>query len=451
MSLADRESLAALLDRCQEASVDIVVLEVKPVSGYVLYSSSVAPRMLEWKGARQDPVYDPLLAACEEAHKRGLYLFAGVNLFAEGHRGIPGLVEPHGTVFDFSDRRDWQCIEYLAPRGADHAMLVPAMESAGSEAEAAVFVSPANPDAVWYELAVLREVCTYPIDGVVLDRARFSGLESDFSAWARRSFEAFLGRTVVRWPEDVYEIRAGGESGLEALETSGKESAGGRVSLGQSVAQPSAGEDLPAAGRSAGEPRNWSESSVRVPGPFYDRWLVWRAWVIREEILKARSAVREVNPDLVFAETAGGWYPTSYREGTNWASPEYDPSRDYAWSPPDYQSTAHGHLLDCLYSGWYYGALTEAEAVESGRMGWASVEGAARLTRRVSSEAVSVQGGLYVYTYRDDPARFRQAMRTAYDLADGLWLLDAHFLDEYEWWEELRMAFPERFQSGPED
>jgi hypothetical protein len=277
---------------------------------------------------------------------------------------------------------------------------------------------------------------------------------SDFSAWARRSFEAFLGRTVLRWPEDVYEIRRTDGTGLETSEPPRGDSSLTQGSLEKSAAQDAAYEPTPAAGapgETVGERGDRAESFVRVPGPYYDRWLVWRAWVIRDAILQARSAVKEVNPDLVFAETAGGWYPTSYREGTNWASPEYDPSRDYAWAPPDYQSTAHGGLLDQLYSGWYFGALTEEEAVESGRRSWASVEGAARVTRRVSGEAVSVQGGLYVYAYRDDVSRFRRAMRTAYDLADGLWLLDAHFLDEYGWWGELRAAFPERFEGEDQD
>ena len=38
-------------------------------------------------------------------------------------------------------------------------------------------------------------------------------------------------------------------------------------------------------------------------------------------MVKARKAVKKVNPDLKFGVYVGGWYSSYYDVGVNWASP----------------------------------------------------------------------------------------------------------------------------------
>lgn len=416
--LSSREGVAAMMEKCLDAGVDVVVVDVKPISGYVLFDSKIAPRMKEWKGVSQSGDFDLLRVACEEGHRRGLRVFASMNFFAEGHLGAAGVVERHGTVFDRPERREWESVDYVVPKGAAAPQLVPSEEGTRGHA---VFVSAANPDVLRYEMGILAEICGYPIDGICLDRVRFSGITADFSAWSRRSFEDYLGRTVERWPDDVFTYRRAEEPG-----------------------EAKAGETIPDAGER--KARGEEAAFTQVHGPLYQQWLMWRAQTVRDVILKARSVVKEIRPTCVFADYTGAWYPEYFNEGVNWASPGYDPARDYDWAPPNYQETAYAHLLDRLYSGWYYTAITEQEAIDAGTQPWASIEGAAHLIDRVVGDVCPVDGGLYLFQYKGNPELFRQCMRRTFDLSDGLMLFDLVYLEEYGWWEEIKSVFPERLE-----
>lgn len=415
--LGSREQVGAMMDKCLDTGVDIVVIDVKPISGYVLYNSRLAPRLTEWKGIRHDPDFDLLAVACEEGRRRNLRVFASMNFFAEGHYGAPGVVGPHGILFERPDRRSWISVDYVVPEGREQPVLLPADQYQRGHA---VFVSPVCPEALEYELALVREICAYPIDGICLDRVRFSGITSDFSPWARRSFEAYLGKTVARWPDDIFTYKRKGD----------------RPATDAAATTPDTGERIA---------RGANPDFERVPGPLYKQWLVWRAKTVRDVILKARAEVHRANPACIFADYTGAWYPDYYNEGVNWASPDYNPSADYPeWALPEYQDAAYAHLLELLYSGWYYTHVTEADAEAAGVAPWASMEGTARLIQRVVRGACPVHGSLYLFQYKDNPGLFRRCMRHAYDLSDGLMLFDLIYLEEYGWWSDLRATFPER-------
>lgn len=46
------------------------------------------------------------------------------------------------------------------------------------------------------------------------------------------------------------------------------------------------------------------------------KWLEFRAKTIRDFMVKARAAVKGVNPDLKFGVYVGGWYSTYYDVGS---------------------------------------------------------------------------------------------------------------------------------------
>lgn len=279
-----------------------------------------------------------------------------------------------------------------------------------------MFVSAANRDAVEYQLSLLREVAEYPgIGGICLDRCRWSGQTSDFSPAGRAAFEKWLGHPVENWPTDIYRWNQ-------------VETATGEMIVGDE-----------------GERTARVETTFEMErGPLWKRWIVWRAQVIQEVIDEMRDVILGVNPDLVFANYTGAWYPSYYGEGLNWASPRYNPAEDYDWADADYQQTAFAHMLDHLYHGWYYTDVTEAEAVANDRPWWASQEGTSRLVEQIVMGDVPVHGGLFLFQYKDDPELFRRCMRAAYDGSDGLMLFDLIYLEDYDWWDEIPRTFPER-------
>src|SRR5690242_15310529 len=68
--LSNRSNVQAVLDRCKAARINTIVVEVKPLSGQVLYRSRIAPRLTVWRG-KPYPDFDLLQAMVEEGHRRG--------------------------------------------------------------------------------------------------------------------------------------------------------------------------------------------------------------------------------------------------------------------------------------------------------------------------------------------------------------------------------------------
>ena len=51
----------------------------------------------------------------------------------------------------------------------------------------------------------------------------------------------------------------------------------------------------------------------------------------------------------MLAAYTGAWYPTYFEVGVNWASRNYDVSKDFSWATPDYKK-----LWLCRVTGFLY-------------------------------------------------------------------------------------------------
>ena len=145
------------------------------------------------------------------------------------------------------------------------------------------------------------------LDGIILDRGRFDGFQSDFSEYTQAQFEDYIGRSIT-WPDDVL-------------------------------------------------PAGWPTGNEYIPLPepaYFKKWLEFRAKVIHDFMEKARARVKAVNPDIDFGVYVGGWYSTYYDVGVNWASPTYNTSMYYpSWASADYQKYGYADLMDVMLIGAY--------------------------------------------------------------------------------------------------
>jgi uncharacterized lipoprotein YddW (UPF0748 family) len=106
--LNSRQAVAGVLERCRAARLNTVVVEVKPLSGQVLYQSRIAPHLTEWRGKRY-PEFDLLKAMVEEGHRRGLKIHAAIDVFSEGHKLAhtgPGFGKPQWQAVVYDVRRE---------------------------------------------------------------------------------------------------------------------------------------------------------------------------------------------------------------------------------------------------------------------------------------------------------------------------------------------------------
>jgi uncharacterized lipoprotein YddW (UPF0748 family) len=246
-----------------------------------------------------------------------------------------------------------------------------------------VFVNPAHPEVQLYELAVVHEIVSrYDIDGVVLDRTRYADLDADFSDLSRARFEAFVGRAVVQWPDDVVRLDDGG---------------------------------------------------LR-PGPFFRDWIAWRATVIRSYVRAAGRLVRQVRPGTPVAMYVGAWYPQAYEVGQNWARPDA-PRVFAAWSPAWTEASLLPDL-DYLMVGLYYRTVTRWDAARRGQSLLSSVIGSAMLSRSLTL-GTTLLGGIWLELYDANRPAGEGAIRAAFGVTDGLMVFDLSNVREKDWWSVL--------------
>ncbi|MDO8682754.1 MAG: alpha amylase family protein [Armatimonadota bacterium] len=391
--LSTREGVAETVRRCKDAGINTIVVDVKPLSGYTLYKSNIAPRVSARKDSAYPKDYDLLGTMVEEGHKLGLKVHAAINVFSEASQALGD-----GTAFEHPD---WQCINYeaMSPATANEQpdpqfatetrpCLIPVSQSKAEHL--AVFVNPANRQVRDYELSIVKEIAkNYDIDGLILDRMRYPNIRADFSDLSRDQFENWLGKKIERWPEDIYRLKG----------------------IGDEIER----------------------------GPYFNKWLEWRSLQIHDFVSEVRSTIKREKPSMTLGVYVGSWYLEYYGVGVNWASSKYAPK--YDWATESYNSTGYAGLVDYMCAGCYYPAATAAEALAAGQPEWKSVESAAATSNEVVMDDTFVYASLYVLDYKDKPDAFLRAIQTAMSSSQGVMIFDLVYIRNYDWWDVLKQAF----------
>ena len=380
-TLASRERIAAMLDRAKAAGVTDVIPEAKNAWGSVIYESTFAPHIRSSRAGRTTP---PMYQAPVDWFPKDIDPLRVIVDMAHA-RGI----RVHAAVNVFGeglnaaragplfDRPQWQA-QHLAPDGR----LIPA-----TEVGTIAFANPVNPEVQLYELAVIREVVGgYDIDGVVLDRARFPDATADFSDLSRHQFETWLGRPVEGWPHDI-------------LVPNG--------------------------------------TQVR-PGPLFPQWTAWRATIIQQFVRAAESVVRGTKPSVAFSAYVGGWYPTYWNEGVNWAAAQSTPS--LPWITEEWKQASVAGMYDFLMIGLYFTPIRYFEALSQGSSAWMSVEGGALMAVELTGGATVPVPSLLLSLYESQPDKFRAAVETSLQMLGSVMLFDLSHLERFEWWALLQGA-----------
>ncbi len=382
-------NIARDLKKAADAGFTHVVVDVRNVDGDVLYKSDHCDQV-KWQAAWVNDTYtktertadfDYLQTFIDEGHKLGLKVFAGFDTFVAGNILSFGA---HGAAY-----RDTEIAEEASYWNTSSGM-VPVTRVAG---QTEVFLNPASAKAQDYVITLLKDLAAYSatgLDGIVLDRARFMGIQADFSPTTREQFEDYVGDHNIKWPDDIM-------------------------------------------------PAGWTEQVTPASTKYYLKWLEFRVKVIYDFMVKAAAAVKEVAPDLKFGSYVGAWYAMYTENGVNWASQKYDPSKiaDFQWfASPNYKDYGYAGLLDFLIVGAY----AQAEAVY-GTDEW-TMQGFCSLAKDKVRGDCPVYGGPDVGNWdpenRYDESLEQQSIvnsvKACGDACDGYFLFDmVHLRMENEW------------------
>ncbi len=375
--LTTRRGILDLLNKARNAGFQAIALGIKANNGQVLYESKIAPRLLEWKGKRVPLDFDLVGTFIDEGRRRQLQVYALFPVLAEGR-----MRERSGTLYQ--EHPDWQASVYVVEN--ETPQVIPITQWGYGPV---AYASPLNNSVQNYEITILEEFLQeHNVDGIILDKLRFSGIESDFSDAARSAFEAQLGEGKIDWwPEDVMEWQYKNES--------------------------------------------WQP----VPGKLFTEWVKFRSRTISSFVTSLVNRIKGIDPTLPVGNVVGSWYPTYYEYGVNWASETNVP--DEHWAADDYNETAIAEKLDYSVVGCFFPRVTIQEAESVGAEWWMSVEGGATLAMDIMNKTTPVYAAILAGQFKDNGDKFKESLETALSLTNGLYVTDASHITKYDLWDEI--------------
>ncbi|MCE5323448.1 family 10 glycosylhydrolase [bacterium] len=473
--LSSRKGVAETVRRCRDANINTIIVDVKPLSGLVLYRSRIAPRLTSLDGAAYPRDYDLLKAVVDEGHKAGIAVHASINVFSEGSQKAGG-----GPALR---NRDWQCVQYDMDRA------VCTSDGQSRQLHSADGPYPGNICAYGSNSALAGDL---PPDTTYV---RVSG-----DGQASRP-EQITGRAHLAAPDGGFILLADKEAGAwlkHAAESGAKftlkgEAAMRRVSETDNVHHavfvnpcnpdvqayelsivreivehydvdgivldrmryPNIYTDFSDVTRKQFESfigrkvSKWPEDVFARPlapgdierGPLFKEWLKFRAQVIRDFLAQVRHTVKSIRRGVRLGVYVGSWYPVYFDVGVNWGSPSHS-APDLDWWPDGYEETGYADLADYICTGCYYTYPTRREAQARGEEDWKSVEAAAEESMNAIKDETFVYGSLYLRQYNGRPDKFLKAVRQCLAKTQGCMLFDLVYVRDYDWWSVLKQAFP---------
>jgi len=384
----NQDTIDFYLSKIKKLGFTDVVVDIRLITGHVLYDSKYAPKLTEWNGRPIVYTFDYLGYFIQKAHKIGLKVQASMNTFVAGHNFVD-----KGVIYE-QGKSDWASIVYPPATGEK---FIPITQE---KQKYSAMVNPVNEEFQKYILNIFAEVAAkYPkLDGIILDRVRYDGFTADFSDLSRQKFEAYIGTKLDKFPDDIYRWENDVQGNLYPKK-----------------------------------------------GKYYLQWLEWRATVIHDFMAKARKTVKAINPKLSFGTYTGAWYPSYFEVGVNFASKNYDPSKDFDWATPTYKNTGYAELMDLFSVGNYYTSITKEEYrskdaavknetdLQAQKDVWYCVEGSCENLRRIMGTNKFI-GGILVSQFYDNPQGLTQSIEMNLKKSDGVMLFDVvHIIDKNMW------------------
>lgn len=388
------ENIARDLKLAKDAGFTDIVVDIRPSNGDILFKSTVVgSQQVEWLAAWFDGVYgkatrtatfDYLQEFIDRGHELGLKVHAGFNTMTGGQGNTLG---NQGLFYRDPSKKEW----------ATSLNTLSGIKNTMELGSGTKFLNPSNEDAQNYLIDLLKDLAKYNLDGIFLDRGRFEGISSDFSASTRKKFEAYLGGvTIQNFPDDILPP---GISMLEVMDLVNK----------------------------------------GTTPKYFKQWLEFRAKVIYGFMEKARSAIKATNPKIAFGVYVGGWYSSYYEVGVNWASKKYNTSSFYSkWATSKYMDYGYAGLMDHMLIGAYANPGNVYGSTE-----W-TMQGFSKLAKdKIKNDCPIVAAGPDVgnwdqsnqYTKEQENQAIINSVKACMDVCDGYFLFDMIHLKMANQWQ----------------
>lgn len=360
---SNKDSICYYLDKAKDTGFNTIVVDVRSTDGLVNYKSKFM------KESRPNDSWDYLQFFIEESKKRELKVCISSTIFLGGRPATQT-----GVVYEDPWWDGKTAIEYT-PEGMK--------DIRNDITKVAAFLNPALPEVQEYCLKFIRELLTnYKFDSLVLDYCRYSGIETDFSDYSRKSFEAYIGEKVPNFPTDIFTWK-----------------------------------------------KNKQGSFYTKDGKYASRWYEYRAKVIHDFIGRVKQEIKDLQPAVKLEYWAASWHHVLYRQGQNWGSAQYDPSKKYSWASPHYKDMGFAEYLDVFMNGAYLRKVYGKDDPES--MEYAFSNG-----RKIVGDQIVMLGSIYALL----PELMGDAAYLALTQTDGLVVFDIMQVIRHNLWDVFKQA-----------
>lgn len=476
-SMGSAQSISQRIAQIANVGFNTIVYDAKPIVGYTTYPSRFTKKLLEWRGQKLDPNFDPLAAISTEARKNKLNLWISLNAFSEGHRLTrtgPGYERPEEQTVQYEAdpivRAPWPSNSFCKLASGLNPQSV-------RPDEIGVYSSkPANADASsWYVVAdalgrvVSSSAAAAPIpEGGVILVARLGETGGDFLKNEVRIGSPIHFDTEARfvkaedaqtqWPLMMnphlrsVQLRAMSY----AQEIASRYDVDG-IMFDDRLRYGALNADFSESTRKefeiyVGRQVKWPEDIYKVtitprlargiqPGKFYDSWLTWRALTLRNWIAEVRASLSKINQKVKLGIYAGSWFGEYDKFGSNYSSTDF--SAGFPFLTDAYRQTGYANQLDLFIAGCYYRDATIAEAIANGKSAGRTVEAAGQLANRAIGDQCWTYAGLLLNDFAGNSRALEKAMQAAAATTQGVMIFDySHNIDAY--WPVFERAFAQR-------
>lgn len=456
------DKIVGLVKELRDIGFNTIVLDIKPISGQVIYKSKYAQKLTEWKGKLLPADFDPLTIFVREAKKDGITLCVSLNAFSEGHNLMktgPALAGPMAK---------WQSVLYETkvqvksvantgyPVSTDYNKLPdPSMIGAFNDSGK---LPPAADTFFWVTLNRFGMIvqsesgsqiakakipnlgCILVGQGAGADFLKQVGYVNskltfdttpDFVPSGQRPDEQIPLMVNPNLPEVqdyekniVKEILANYDvDGIvydDRLRYAGINADFSDYTQHEFEKYVKARVD-------------WPEGVFKFtvspsldrgidPGPYYEAWMTWRAQQLRNYVMMIRQTIKAAKPNALFGVYAGSWYGEYPRLGQNWAAPDVDAG--FWFLTPEYAQTGIAPQLDFLITGCYYPTPTIREAMKQAIPIGFTIEAAGQLTNRMVRDQTWTYAGIALDQFKDNPDGLKAALQAACGSTQGVMVFD---------------------------
>lgn len=473
------EACEATMKAIKFAGFNTVVLDVKPISGQVIYPSKFAPKLTEWKGRQLPPEFDALKALLREAKANQLNFLVSMNAFSEGHRDFkvgPGYQKPALQTVLYDPR-----VSLVSAFNASFPVNATFEKTPVDGRAIGAFTDKSQlppPNDSFYYVTINRQGqvleaaagttlrnAVVPANGSLLlgsgdagnflrgqcpvgSKVRFDTIP-EFVPISERPEQQVPLMMNPNAPEVQDRALAIVDELLKNYDVDGLlyDDRLRYAGMNADFSTLSQFQFEKFVGRRIAWPDDVFKFTVNPsllrgvqPGPYYEAWLAWRALTIRNFTAQVRETVKRARPRALFGVYAGSSYGDYPRFGHNWAAPEMEAG--YYFLTPEYAQTGTASMLDLLVTGCYYPTATIADAMSAGIGLGFCVEAAGQHVNRIVRDQTWTIAGISLDQFRGNPDGLKNALQAACGSTQGVMVFDLSH-DIAPMWPVFRQAFLE--------